>query len=235
MSTWTSRILKTSKTFIFGLIVLTVVWFLYRFVTRMISKAFGSKPASLQAPATDFSAGDAISYVPKPFSVTNVDSDKSIDAILSGQFGPTIVMFYADWCTHCKNMTDAFESAAVLSRVPFVRIQGQLAPVSSQKFGVTGYPTIFGISSIPSPPRRFASMRTKESLLEFANAMSPGLAAAGGQGAGGQGAGGQPFIGTAGPVATGGPAHADAAPVQHAPVQTGPTVATIPPSVTLTE
>jgi len=224
MSSWTSRILKTSKTFIFGLLVLTVVWFLYRFFTRMMSKAFGSKPLSAQAPVVEFASSDLVNYVPKPFSVTNIDSDKSIDAILSGQFGPSVVMFYADWCTHCKNMTDAFESAAALSRVPFVRIQGQLAPVSSQKYGVTGYPTIFGLSSLPGPPRRFASMRTKEGLLEFAHALSPQ------DGAPGHGAPGHVV-----PVPQVAP-QAPVAPMAGPLVATsGPSVAAIPPSVTLTE
>ena len=217
MSSWTSRILKTSKTIIYGLLVLTVFWFLYRFVARMISKAMGPKTPET-ATLADFTQTDTVNYVPKPFSASNVDSDKTIDAILNGQFGPTVVMFYADWCTHCKNMTDAFESAAALSRVPFVRIQGQLAPVSSQKHGVTGYPTIFGISSIPGPAKRFAAMRTKEGLLEFASALSP-----------------QAFASVQPVASVQTVAHAVATSVPTATPSGAPVVATIPPSVTLSE
>ena len=216
MSSWTSRVLKTSKTVVCGLLILTVLWFLYRIARRMITKALGAKPAAITAP--EFAPTDAVTFAPKPFSVTSVDSDKTIDAILSGHFGPCVVMFYADWCTHCKNMMDAYEGAASLSRVPFVKVQGQQAPVSSQKHGVTGYPTLFGVSAIPGPPRRFASMRTKESLLEFANALAP-MQAHG-----------------AAPLAPLAPSAA----IAHATVQAdaaGPTgqIAGIPPSVTLTE
>lgn len=169
MSSLTSRILKTSKSIVFGLIVLTIVWFLYRFASRMLSKAMKSGPAKL--PSAEFATTDVVMFEPKPFAVTSLESDKTVDALLSGQFGPVVLMFYADWCTHCKTMMDAYEAAAALSRVPFVKVQGQLAPVSAQKHAVTGYPTIFGISFLPGPPRRFASMRTKEGLLEFANAL----------------------------------------------------------------
>lgn len=175
MPSWTSQILKTTKKVITGLLVLTVVWFLMRFINRMISKAMGKK--TVPTAQTDFKADDIVKFSPTLGLVNVVDSDKTVDAIIKGQFGPAVVMYHAEWCTHCKNMSDAFESAASLSRVPFVKVQGQNAPVTSQLYGITGYPTILGIMSTGGVPRRFAAMRTKEALLEFAMALVPGTVA----------------------------------------------------------
>jgi thiol-disulfide isomerase/thioredoxin len=169
MPSWTSQILKVSKKAVTGLLIISVLWFVLRFVNRMLAKAMGPKAPT--APSTEFKPEDTISFVPQKGRVNVIESDKTVDAILKGQFGPAVVMYHADWCTHCKNMADAYESAAAESSVPFVKIQGHNAPVSSQQFGVTGYPTIFGVMASGGVPKRFAAMRTKESLLEFAGAL----------------------------------------------------------------
>lgn len=153
-----------------GLLVVSIVWFVMRFVNRMIAKAMGPKAAATAAP-TDFKPEDTVQFVPALKGPTTVTSDRTIDAVLRGTFGPAVVMFYADWCTHCKNMMEAFEAAAAVAGVPFVKIQGHQAPITSQQFGVTGYPTLFGVMAAGGVPRRFAAMRTKEALLEFAGAL----------------------------------------------------------------
>lgn len=130
------------------------------------------------AAATDFAATDSVNFVPKAGAVIDVVSDKTTDALLSGAFGPCVVVFVAEWCVHCKNMNDAFEAAAKVASVPFVRVQGPKVPVSGQKYAVAGYPTIFGVANVGGPPRRYASLRTVEGLSEFASGLAPAAAAA---------------------------------------------------------
>jgi thiol-disulfide isomerase/thioredoxin len=140
----------------------------------MLKKTNGGAPV-----LSEFLASDAVNFVPKTGSVIDVASDKTVDALLSGAFGPCVVVFVAEWCVHCKNMNDAFETAAKSARVPFVRVQGPKVPVSGQKYAVAGYPTIFGIANVGGPPRRYASLRTVEGLGEFASGLAPlALAAA---------------------------------------------------------
>jgi thiol-disulfide isomerase/thioredoxin len=83
-------------------------------------------------------------------------------------------MVYATWCTHCQAMEPAFEAAAKMSNVPFVKVQGSHAPVTALKYAVTGYPTIFGVARIGGGPRRFAGMRTAEAFADFAKAIDMG-------------------------------------------------------------
>jgi thiol-disulfide isomerase/thioredoxin len=92
----------------------------------------------------------------------------TVTFILEGGFGSAVVMVYADWCVHCRNMMPAFEAAAAKSNVPFVRIQGQTAPVTSSKHKVFGYPTVLGVKS-NGEVVRFNESRTEENLLKFAS------------------------------------------------------------------
>ena len=136
----------------------------------MLKSAMKPQAAGTGAPATtEFSPTDLVNYQPKLGSVVELESDRTVDAILSNTFGPAVVMVYAPWCTHCHTMDEAFTKAAGLSHgVPFFKVQGVKCPVSSNKYGVTGYPTVFGTANVGGPPRRFMSARTPELLAEFA-------------------------------------------------------------------
>lgn len=181
MANWTSLVLRVSKTVVLGLLVLVTSWFLYRLSTRALKSVLGApQPQEAAAPSAsaDFDTSDQVQYSPAPGSVVEVTSDRTVDAILSGAFGPHVVLVYADWCTHCRNMTDAYEAAAKMSKVPFVKIQGAKAIVTGRKHMVAGYPTVFGVANVGGPPRRYASARTPEAFVEFATALAPSLAAA---------------------------------------------------------
>jgi hypothetical protein len=52
--------------------------------------------------------------------------------------------------------------------VPFIRIQGQSASVTSTKHKVLGYPTVLGITST-GVVKQFKEQRTEEELLKFAD------------------------------------------------------------------
>ena len=175
MVRWTSAILRTSKTIVLGLLVLVTVWFMYRMVsrlTRSLLGSFGSTNKQAEGGPIDFAESDVVSWVPKPGSVHDLQSDRTLDAILAGAFGPAVVMVYAEWCSHCKNMMDAYEGAAKISKVPFVRIQGSDCPISARKHQVLGYPTVFGVPTVGGL-RKFGSARTIENLSQFAMALGP--------------------------------------------------------------
>lgn len=65
------------------------------------------------------------------------------DARLFLSSGSGVLLVYAPWCGHCKNMMPAFESASTKTDVPFARIEGQKAPAFMQEKEIRGFPTIF--------------------------------------------------------------------------------------------
>jgi len=162
------KVVKGLKTTIMALVLLIGLWVLYVVGSRAYKTYFGApKQEALKA---TFSTEDVVSFTPKLGQVTDVRSDRTADALLSGTLGPAVVLFGAEWCAHCRNMEPSFQAAAKASDVPFVRIDGASAPVTSQKFSVTGYPTIFGLSSL-GLLSRYGNARTTEGLLEFAGLM----------------------------------------------------------------
>jgi len=168
MSAVTST-LKYLKKFVLGLMILVLVWFLYGLSTRFL-KSFSSAKKDV----AQFNANDNVVYMPQVGTVQEISSDKTVDSILNGVYGPHVVMVYAEWCSHCKNMMDAFETAGKQSlKVPFIKIQGSNAPVTSAKHSINGYPTVLMSGSDGSNVKRFASARTPEALLEFASGGAP--------------------------------------------------------------
>jgi len=165
---WTATTLKLAKNVVFGLLVLVFIWFLYRFSMRLFFQKTEAAPL-----AATFLDSDSVKMTGLSRGlVVDVDSDKTADAILSGLFGPAVVQFYAPWCSHCKNMSEFYEAAAKGSSVPFVRVLGSSCPATITKFGVAGYPTIFGVSG-PGTPTRFGSARTTEAFSDFAKSLLP--------------------------------------------------------------
>lgn len=173
--------IKYTKKLVLALLVVVGLYWAYGVASRGVRGLLGpveQPKAALTAAPTDFAPDDQVAFAPSAGSVTDLKSDKTLDAILSGAFGPAVVMVYADWCSHCRNMMDAYEAAAKgVSGVPFVRIQGREAPISSRKHAVTGYPTVFGVANVGGPPRRFMAQRTTDALVEFARGLA-GLPAA---------------------------------------------------------
>ena len=73
-------------------------------------------------------------------------TDDTFDAFMEKE-NSVMVMFYAPWCGHCKQMKPKFTSAA--SKMKELDINGKLAAVDCTKesklasrFGVKGYPTV---------------------------------------------------------------------------------------------
>lgn len=162
-------VVKGLKTTVMGLILLLTLWLVYVFGSRALKRYFKTDE---KVEPKAFANEDAVAYGPRLSQVNEVKSDKTVDALLSGSLGPAVVLFGAEWCGHCKNMEPAYEAAAKQSHVPFIRVDGASVPVSSNKFAVTGYPTVFGVSAL-GLLSRYGNARTVEGLLEFAGTLVP--------------------------------------------------------------
>ena len=222
MVRWTSAAIKMSRQILLALIVVAFVWLLYSVAKRYIALALGPKDLA-PATAQSFQEADVVKWVPTTGSISEVSSDRTADAILSGAFGPAVVVFYADWCVHCQNMMGSYAAAAAKAHIPFIKVAGGGAPVTSRKYGVTGYPTVFGVANVGGLPRRFGAARTEQAFLEFANALSPVHVAPAAPPA-------EPVVAAA-PLEAPVDAAAEAAPLEPA----GAAIAAIPPIVHVTE
>ena len=159
-------------TVLISILVVTGVYYVSRRVMKSIT---ASKPDQPQIEAK-FAVNDTVQFSPVSGKVFDTPSDMTVNAILAGGFGPAIVMIYADWCVHCRNMMPAYESAAAAAAslgVPLIRIQGAAAPVTCQKHKVLGFPTILGVTH-DGNIQRFAEARTSEKLVSFASSLKSG-------------------------------------------------------------
>lgn len=158
-----SKLLWYGLTTIIGVLVMVLGVFLGKRAYGLLKK----QTVPVQT-VPSFDARDTVSYAPVPNKIFDTTSDMTVNAVLTGGLGEAVVLIYADWCVHCRNMMPAFEAAAAKSSVPFIRIQGQSAQVTSMKHKILGYPTVLGITSTGSI-RQFKEQRTEEELLKFAN------------------------------------------------------------------
>jgi thioredoxin-like negative regulator of GroEL len=138
------------------------------FVTKRVLTYSQKNTANKAMIAPQFDSRDAVTYSPVLGRVLDTSSDMTVNAVLSGGLGPAVVMIHAEWCRHCTDMMPAYDEAAAKSSVPFIRIQGAAAPVTSAKHKVLGFPTIIAISH-DGKISRFNDLRTAEKLLEFGN------------------------------------------------------------------
>lgn len=169
MAAWTSKVLNFLKQMLTGLLVTAVLWYVYKFTVKRFKSLTGK---AVEDVPLVFAADDVVQFVPKAGTVIDIKSDRTADAILSGTFGPAVVMVYADWCVHCKNMMQAYELAATQAGVPFVRLQGHHMPVTAKKRAVMGYPTVFGVAH-DGQLSQFAKERVVSHLMEFAAGLRP--------------------------------------------------------------
>lgn len=94
------------------------------------------------------------------------------DEIVVNNDNPTIVLFYADWCGHCKSFKpvwEAFEGFTDKSKLNVVKTNDTDI---CKKYGVNGYPTIRVYKNIKNK-NEYAEYneRTIESLADFVNSL----------------------------------------------------------------
>jgi thiol-disulfide isomerase/thioredoxin len=104
-----------------------------------------------------------------PSNVIELQNGDEADAFLSQ--GPGILMTYAPWCGHCKNMMPAFDAASTQTPVKFARIEGSKAPAFMQKHGVRGFPTLITVSRANELGRHMGG-RDVGSLVGAANVLT---------------------------------------------------------------
>lgn len=103
-----------------------------------------------------------------PTNVLELQNGDEADGFLAQ--GPGVLMVYATWCGHCKNMMPAFDAASTQTSVKFARIEGHKAPQFMQKHGIRGFPTIMTVNRGNELGRHMGG-RDLGSLLGAANAL----------------------------------------------------------------
>tara|TARA_B100001057_G_scaffold109800_1_gene107769 strand:+ start:3256 stop:3579 length:324 start_codon:yes stop_codon:yes gene_type:complete len=75
---------------------------------------------------------------------TEVTNDQSFESDISSQETPVIVDFGAEWCGPCKQLDPILEEIALenLGKVKIFKMNIDENPMTPQKFGVRGIPTI---------------------------------------------------------------------------------------------
>jgi protein disulfide-isomerase-like protein len=84
----------------------------------------------------------------------------------------TLVLFYADWCGHCKELKPTWDEAAEIAnakekRMLKVNVGGKTAEEEAllKKYKIDGFPTVMIFQSGEGKP--YDGERTKEALLKL--------------------------------------------------------------------
>lgn len=89
---------------------------------------------------------------------------------------PALVLFYADWCGHCKNFEDSWTDirAKLRDSVEVTQVEQSKEPALFKTYGISGFPTIMflprGGNTAPSDAVTFRGERGVKDVVDFANA-----------------------------------------------------------------
>jgi len=115
-------------------------------------------------------------FLPKIFKKEGFESTP---AALDGDIkeGKKLVMFYADWCGHCKNIKPAWDSAAKKvngeeNKMVKINVGGDDPEQKkvSKKYGIDGFPTI-QVFNNGSKSEDYSGGRSEEDLVKFVQSM----------------------------------------------------------------
>lgn len=106
------------------------------------------------------------------------DTDFTKDGkLIAGQGKPAIVMVWASWCPHCKNMKQAFADAAekLQGKALFACAQQdgdkdsekRAVQIISGRYGVKGFPTILKFDASGKFVETYKGDRSTNSLIAF--------------------------------------------------------------------
>ena len=96
-------------------------------------------------------------------AVEDPDDNRVMDMINGKTDG--VVMFYADWCSHCQKMKPTFKETAEEAPLPCLLANGDKCPESTENLRIEGYPAVFKIVGGKVTP--YTGDRSKESLDAF--------------------------------------------------------------------
>jgi len=131
-------------------------------------------------------AGSSLELTDKTFEKTVVNSED-----------PFFVLFYAPWCGHCKAIAPKWDkaAAAVAGIVTMAQVDADKYGSLSQKYGVSGFPTIKIFGADKKAPKDYQGQRETEGLVQGAmqaaqDVINKRLGKGGSSGGGGGGGGG---------------------------------------------
>ena len=106
-----------------------------------------------------------------PF-ITDITNDTDGINSLVGNGKSKVVLVYATWCGHCRNMMKAYHAAASLERsVEWYRIEAASSPSVSRRNDLKGFPTIYAVSPDGTLSQHNGS-RDTSTLINFAKSIA---------------------------------------------------------------
>lgn len=104
---------------------------------------------------------------PEPYG--NLLAGEKLD--LSDTSRPTLVLFYASWCGHCKRLIPAWNTMApTVSKTQLaniVAVEADTHPNIMSEYGVSGYPTVIMFRGSKSKKEPYKGDRSAESFIKF--------------------------------------------------------------------
>jgi thioredoxin 2 len=99
-------------------------------------------------------------------------SDGNFDKVTAGTDVPVLVDFYADWCGPCKMMAPLLDDVAHrrAGEMLVLKLDTDRNPLTQQRFGVHGIPTLIAFRSGKEVARRVGAVPPAE-LDAFLNAI----------------------------------------------------------------
>ena len=159
----------TKTTFFLGLgiSVLIVIGAIY-FLTKYNSKIESLFVPQKQALVPELKQEE---IEPSPF-ITDIHNDTDGIAVLQGDGKSKVVLVYATWCGHCRNMMKAFQAAASMERsVEWIRIEAASSPTVSRRNDLKGFPTLYSVTPNGTVTQHNGS-RDTTSLINFAKSVA---------------------------------------------------------------
>jgi thioredoxin 2 len=91
-------------------------------------------------------------------------SDANFEKVTTDTTVPVVVDFYADWCGPCKIMAPLLDDAARrhVGAMLFVKFDTDRNPLTGQRFGIRGIPTLIAFRSGKEVARRVGAVPPAE-------------------------------------------------------------------------
>lgn len=101
-------------------------------------------------------------------NITELDEDNFSKFLIDNPY--SMVMFYADWCSHCKEFAPQYDYIGYLAKVqkiPFVfaKLEAKVAGKLKDKYDITAFPTLKIF--INGTPIMYKKEHTAEAIFDY--------------------------------------------------------------------